>query len=179
MHTHVIINIYFFFLFSLTSHFTFLIYNFECIMTSTLFITFASSFLIFCDILFIFILCIIILNLLRRKVVVVTIFSIQKLFDFNIFLFFLKIILNIINSLNFCIFIIYLRAVSVIATLNSRINIIIFFAFIFYICFIFWIIFIYVINFIFLLSFRFDNALITRAISVKNVISRFSAATFA
>ena len=136
-------------------------------MTSTFFITFAFSFLIFYDMLLIFISCIISLNFSRRRIVVIMTILISKSFVFNIFLFFSKITLNTINFLNFC---------SVIATSNSRINIIISFAFIFFTCFIFWVLFIHV---IFLLSFRLNNALMTRATNVKNVILRFSAATFA
>ena len=108
-------------------------------MMSISFIIFAFLLLIFCNMLLIFILCIIISNLLRWKVVVITTFLIQQLFRFSIFLLFSKIILNIINFLNFCIFIMFLRAVNVIATLNSRVNIIISYAFIFCIYFIFWI----------------------------------------
>ena len=100
-------------------------------MTSILFITFAFSFLMFCNIFVIFILCIIISNSSRRKIVIVATSLIQKSFNFNIFLLFSKIILNIINLLNFRIFIMFLHAVNMIATLNSRINIIISFTLIF------------------------------------------------
>ena len=134
---YVIINAYFFFLLFLMNYFIIFICTFECMITLTLFITFAFLFLIFYNILLIFISCIIILNFSRRRVAVVTTSLIQKSFDFNIFLLFSEISLNIINFLNFCIFIIFLRAVSVIATLNSRVNIIIFFELIFYTCFIF------------------------------------------
>ena len=136
---HVIINTYFFSLF-LTSHFTFFICNLVCMMTSILFITFALSFLIFYNMLLIFTLCIIILNLSRRKVVVVTTSLTQKSFNFNIFLLFSKIALNIINFLNFCIFIMFLHTVSVIATLILHVNVIISFALIFCTCSIFWIV---------------------------------------
>ena len=137
LRTYVIMNAYFFFLLFLTSHFIFFICNLEYMMTLIFFITFASSFLMFCDMILTFTLCIIILNFSQRKVAVITTFLIQKSFDFSIFLLFSEITLNIINFLNFCIFIILLRAVNVIATSNSRVNIIIFFAFIFCICSIF------------------------------------------
>ena len=137
--SYVIMNAYFFISLFLTSHFIFSICNFECIMTSILFIIFAFSLLMFCNIFLIFISCIIILNSLRWKVAVAATFLIQKSFEFNIFLFFLKITLNIINFLNYYIFIMFWRAVSVIAMLNSRVIIIIFFVLFFYIHFIFWI----------------------------------------
>ena len=135
---HVIMNIYFFFSFFLTSHFIFFICNLECIMTSILFITFVFLFLMSCNMLLTLILYIILLNLLRRRVAIMTTFLIQKLFVFSIFCFFFqKITLNIVNLLNSRTFIMFLRAVSVIATSNSRINIIISFALIFCICSIF------------------------------------------
>ena len=124
---------FFFFSLFLTSHFIFFICNFECMMTSIFFTIFASSFLIFYNMLLILISCIIISNLSRRKVAVVATFLTQKLFDFSIFLFLSEITLNFINFLNLCIFIMSLRAVSVIATLNLHINIIVSFALIFFI----------------------------------------------
>ena len=172
-------NIYFFFLFFLTNHFIFFICNFECIMTSTFFIIFVSLFLISYNMFLTFISCIIILNLSRQKVAIVMTFLIQKSFVFSIFLLLSEITLNIINFLNFYTLIMFFRAVNMIATSNSRNNIIIFFALIICTCFIFWAFFIYIISFIFLLDFRFNNALITCATSVKNVILKFSAATFA
>ena len=168
-----------FFLAFFDKSFYFFICNLECMITLTFFVTFAFLLLIFYNILLTFILCIIDSKLSQWKFIIVIIFLTQKSFNFNIFLLFLNIILNTINFLNFCIFIMFLHAVSMIATLSSHINIIVLFAFIFCIRFIFWIFFIYVINFIFLLSFYFNNALITRATNVKNVILKFSAATFA
>ena len=138
---YVIINAYFFFSLFLISYFAFFSCNFECMMTSIFFIIFAFSSLMFCDMLLTFISCIIILNLSRRKVAVVIISLTQKSFNFNIFLLFSEIILNIINFLNLCIFVMFLRVVSVIATLNSYINVIISFAFIFCTYFIFWVFF--------------------------------------
>ena len=134
---HIIINAYFFFSFFLTSRFIFFIYNFECIMSSVFFIIFVSSFLMFENMLLIFISCIITLDFSRRRIVVLTTSFIQKSFDFNIFLLFSKIILNIIIFLNFRIFIIFLRVVSVMLTFELRINIIISFMLIFCIRFIF------------------------------------------
>ena len=103
----------------------------------------------------IFILCIIILNLSRRKVVVETTSLIQKSLNFNIFLFFSKIFLKIINFLNFLIFTIFLRIISVISMFDSHIKAIIFAALIFCIYFIFCFFLIHVINFISLLNLRF------------------------
>ena len=178
LYTHIIINIYFFFSFFLTSLFIFSIYNLKFMTTSTFFIVFVSSFLIFWNILLIFISCIIISNFSHRRIVVWTTFLIQKSFDFNIFLLLSKIILNIINFLNFCTFIMFLHVISIIATFELRINVIISFVLIFCIRFIFWTVFIYIINFIFLLSLRFENALITLVTNVKNVIIKFSVAIF-
>ena len=134
---HIIINAYFFFSLFLTNHFTFFIYNIECMMSSIFFIIFVLSFLMSENMLLIFILCIITFDLSRRKIVVLTTFFIQKLFNFNIFLFLSKIILNIIIFLNFRIFIIFLRVVSVMLTFKFYINVIISFAFIFCTRFIF------------------------------------------
>ena len=112
--------------------------------------------------LLIFILCIIISNFSRRKIVVEATFLIQKLLNFNIFLFFSKITLKIISSLNFLIFTIFLRAVSVFSMFDLCVKIIIFVALIFCTRFIFYSFLIYVINFIFLLDFRFKKTLILR-----------------
>ena len=116
----------------------------------------------------ILILCIIILNLSRRKIVVKTTFLIQKLLNFNIFLLSSKIILKIINFLNFLIFTIFLRAVNVFSIFDSRVKTIIFVAFIFCIRFISYFFLIYVINFIFLLDFRFERTLISRKKKLKS-----------
>ena len=112
------------------------------------FFTFSSLFLMSENMLLILISCIITFDLSRRKVVVLTTSFIKKSFNFNIFLLFSKIILNIINSLNLCIFIIFLRAVKVILTFKSRINVITFSALIFCIYFIF-------MSFLFMLSTSF------------------------
>ena len=115
-------------------------------------------------------LCIIILNLSRRKIVVETTFLIQKLLNFNIFLFLLKIILKIINFLNFLIFTIFLRVVNVFSMFDLHIKAIIFVALIFCIRFIFCSFLIHVINFIFLFDFRFEKVLISRKKKIKIAI---------
>ena len=115
------------FLIFLINYFIFSICNFECIMTSILFIIFAFSLLMFFDMTLIFISCIIISNFSQRRVAVITTFLIQKSFNFNIFLLFSEITLNIINFLNFCIFIIFSRTVSLIATSDSCVNVYYFF----------------------------------------------------
>ena len=120
--------------------------------------------------LLIFILCIIISDFSRRKIVVEIIFLIQKLLNFNIFLFFSKITLKIINFLNFLIFTIFLCAISVFSMFKSRIEMIISVAFIFYICFISCSFLIYAINFIFLFNFCFKRALISRKKSAEIAI---------
>ena len=120
--------------------------------------------------LLIFILCIIISDLSRRKIVVKTTSLIQKSLNFNIFLFFSKITLKIISFLNFLNFIIFLRAVNVSLMFDSRVRTIIFVSFIFCIHFIFCFFLIYVINFIFLFDFRFKRTLILRKKSIKIAI---------
>ena len=110
----------------------------------------------------IFILCIIISNFSRRKIVVEMTSLTQKSLNFNIFLFFSKIILKIINLLNFLIFTIFLRAVNVFSMFDSRIRMIISVALIFCTRFIFCFFLIHVINFIFLLDFHFERILILR-----------------
>ena len=117
-----------------------------------------------------FILCIIILNFSRRKVIVETTFLIQKSLNFNIFLFSSKIILKIINFLNFLIFTIFLRAVSVSLMFDLHIKTIIFVAFIFCLYFIFYSFLIYIINFIILFNFYFEEALISRKKNVEIAI---------
>ena len=112
--------------------------------------------------LLIFISYIIILNFSRRKIVVETMFLIQKSLNFNIFLFFSKIILKIINFLNFLISTIFLRAINVFSMFDLCIKIIIFVAFILCIYFIFCFSLIHVINFISLLNFHFKEASISR-----------------
>ena len=120
--------------------------------------------------LLIFVSCIIILNLSRRKIAIETTFLIQKSLSFNIFLFFSKIILKIISFLNLLIFTIFLRAVNVLSMFDLRIRTIIFAALIFCIYFIFYFSLIHVINFISLLDFRFDKMLISRKRSVEIAI---------
>ena len=115
----------------------------------------------------IFISCIIILNLSRRKVAVETTFLIQKSLNFRIFLLFSKIILKIINFFNFLISTIFLRAINVFLMFNLRVKIIIFITFIFCICFIFYFFLIHVINFISLIDFRFEKTLISRKKNVE------------
>ena len=117
-----------------------------------------------------FILCIIISNLSRRKVVVETTFLIQKSLSFNIFLLFSKIILKIINFLNFLIFTIFLRAVNVFSMFDLYIKAIISAAFIFCIRFISCFSLIYVINFISLFDFCFEKTLISRKKNVEIAI---------
>ena len=117
-----------------------------------------------------FILYIIILNLSRRKIVVETTFLIQKSLNFNIFLFFSKIILKIINFLNFLTSTIFLRAINVFSMFDSRVKIIIFAAFILCIYFIFCFFLIHVISFIFLLNLRFEKTSISRKKNVEIVI---------
>ena len=166
--THIIIKTYFFFLWFLANHFTLSIYNSECMISSIFSITFALSFLMFWNMLLIFISCIIISNLSRLKIVVIATFLIQKSFDFSIFLFSSKIILKIINFLNLLISTIFFRADNVFIVFNSRVNAIIFAAFIFCIFFISWFFLIHIINFIFLLSRRFESALIANIEDVEN-----------
>ena len=126
-----------------------------------------------------FISCIIISNFSRLKVVVIATFLIQKSFDFNIFLFSSKIILKIINFLNFLISTIFFRADSIFIVFDLRVNAIIFTAFIFCTFFIFWFSLIYVINFISLLNRRFGNALIASIENVENATFVFLKTTFA
>ena len=164
---HIIIKTYFFFSWSLTNHFTLSIYNFKCMISSVFSIIFTFSFLMFWSMFLTFISCIIISNLSRLKIVVITTFLIQKSFDFNIFLFFSKIILKIINFLNFLISIIFFRANNIFIVFNSRVNAIIFATLIFCIFFIFWFFLIHVINFISLLNRHFEGALITNIESVE------------
>ena len=133
---HVIINAYFFFSLFLANYFTFFIYNFECMISLIFFIIFISSFLMSWNMLLIFISCIIISNFSRCKIIVKTIFFIQKSLNFNIFLLFSKIILKIIRFLNFLIFTIFLRAINMFLIFDSRIKVIISVAFIFCIRFI-------------------------------------------
>ena len=121
----------------------------------------------------IFISCIFISNFSRLRIVVIATFLIQKSFNFNIFLLFSKIILKIINFLNFLILTILFHADSVFIVFNSRVNVIIFIAFIFCIFLIFWFFLIHIINFIFLLSCCFENALITNIENVENAIFTF------
>ena len=128
--------------------------------------------------LLIFISCIIILNFSRLKIIVIATFLTQKSFDFNIFLLFSEIILKIINFLNFLISTIFFRADNVFIVFNSRVNAIIFAAFIFCIFFIFLFFLIYVINFIFLLNRRFENALIASIENVENAIFALLKAIF-
>ena len=116
----------------------------------------------------IFISCIIILNFSRWRIAVIATFLIQKLFNFNIFLLFLKIILKIINFLNLLTSIIFFRANNIFIVFNSRISAIIFAALIFCIFFIFLFFLIYVFNFISLLSRCFGDALIA---NIKNIES--------
>ena len=160
--THVIINAYFFFSLFLASHFTFSIYNFECMILSTFFIIFASSFLMSWNMFLIFISYIIISDFSRCKAVVETTSLIQKSLNFNIFLLFSKIILKIINFLNFLIFTIFLRAVSVFSMFDSYVKTIIFAAFILCTRFISCSSLIHVINFISLLDLRSERTLISR-----------------
>ena len=127
----------------------------------------------------IFILCIIISNFSRRKIVVETTSLIQKSLNFNIFLLFSKIILKIINFLNFLIFIIFLRAVSVFSIFNSYIKTIISAAFIFCIRFIFCSFLIYVINFISLINFYFEKTLISCKKNIKVAIVDYLIVIFA
>ena len=167
---HVIINMYFFFLLFLASHFTLFTCNFECMISSIFFIIFISSFLMFWDMFLISISCIIISNLSRRKIVVETTFLIQKLLNFNIFLLFSKIILKIINFLNLLIFTIFLRAVSVSSIFDLYVRTIISAVFIFCICFIFCSSLIHVINFIFLFDLRSEKTLILRKKKIEIAI---------
>ena len=120
--------------------------------------------------LLIFILCIIISNFSRRKIVVETTFLIQKSLNFNIFLFSSKIILKIINFLNFLIFMIFLHIVTVFLMFDLHIKTIISVAFIFYIRFIFCFSLIYVINFIFLFNLCFEKTLISRKKKIEITI---------
>ena len=167
---HVIINAYFFFSLFLANHFTLFIYNLECMISWIFFIIFASSFLMSWNMLLTFISCIIILNLSRRKTAVEATFLIQKLLNFNIFLLFSKTTLKIISSLNFLIFTIFLRAVSVSSMFDLCVKTIIFAALIFCIRFIFYFSLIHVINFISLFDLRFEKALISRKKSVEIAI---------
>ena len=167
---HVILDAYFFFSLFLESHFTFFTYNFECMISSIFFIVFAFFFLMSWNMLLIFISCIIISNLSRRKIAVEATFLIQKSLNFNIFLLSSKIILKTINFLNFLIFIIFLRAINVFSMFNSYVKIIIFVAFIFCIYFICCFFLIQIINFIFLLNLHFKKTLISRKKNVEIAI---------
>ena len=129
--------------------------------------------------LLIFILCIIILNLSRLRVVVIVTFLIQKSFDFNIFLLSSEIILKIINFLNFLISTIFFRVDSVFIVFNSRVNATIFVAFIFCTFFISWFFLIHATIFISLFSRRFENALIASIENVENATSAPLKAIFA
>ena len=135
--THIIINAYFFLSQFFANHFTLFICNLECIISSTFFIIFISSFLMFWNMLLTFTSCIIILNLSRRKIAVEATFLIQKLLNFNIFLLFSKIILKIINFLNFLTSTIFLRAINVFLMFNLHVKAILSVAFIFCTRFIF------------------------------------------
>ena len=169
--THIIIKTYFFFSWSLASHFTFFIYNFECMISSIFLIVFAFSFLMSWNMFLIFISCIIILNFSRLRIAVIATFLIQKLFDFSIFLLSSKITLKIINFLNFLTSTIFFRANNVFIVFDSRVNAIIFAAFIFCILFIFWFLLIHIIIFISLLNCRFEDALIASIENVENATS--------
>ena len=114
-----------------------------------------------------FILCIIISDLSRRKAAVETTFLIQKSLNFNIFLLPSKIILKIINFLNFLISTIFLRAVNVFLMFDLHVRAIIFVALIFCIRFISCFSLIHVINFISLFNLRFEKALISRRKNVE------------
>ena len=118
-------------------------------------------------------LCIITSNLSRLKIVVITTFLIQKSFDFNIFLFSSKIILKIINFLNFLTSTIFFRANNIFIVFDLRVNVIIFAALIFCIFFISWFFLIHAINFIFLLNRCFESALIASIEDVENATSAF------
>ena len=120
--------------------------------------------------LLIFISCIITSDFSRRKVVVETTFLIQISLNFNIFLFLSKIILKIINLLNFLTFKIFFRAINVFSMFNLYVKMIIFVAFIFCIHFISCSSLIYIINFISLLDFCFERTLILRKKSVEIAI---------
>ena len=176
---HVIIDAYFFFLLFLESHFTFFIYNFECMISSIFFIIFVFFFLMSWNMFLTFISYIIILNFSRRKIVVEATSLIQKSLNFNIFLFSSKIILKIINFLNFLISIIFLRAISVFSMFDFRVKAITFVAFIFCTCFISCFFLIQVINFIFLLNFRFERTLISRKKNVEIAIADYLIVIFA
>ena len=117
-----------------------------------------------------FISCIIISNFSRHKIVVEATSLIQKLLNFNIFLFFSKIILKIINLLNFLTFTIFLRAINIFLIFDLHVRTIIFIALIFCIRFIFYFSLIYVINFIFLFNFCFERTLISRKENVEIAI---------
>ena len=178
---YVIINAYFFFSLFLASHFTFFIYNFECMISLIFFIIFVFSFLMSWSMLLIFTLYIIISDFSRRKVVVETTFLIQKSLNFNIFLLLSKIILKIINFFNFfnfLIFIIFLRAVSVSSIFDLHVKTIISVALIFCTRFISCSFLIYVINIIFLLDLRFKKTLISCKKNVEIAIANCLIAIF-
>ena len=117
-----------------------------------------------------FISCVIISDFSRRKIVVETTSLIQKSLNFNIFLLFSKIILKIINLLNFLIFTIFLRAINVFLMFDLHIKAIISVALIFCIRFIFYFSLIHVINFSFSFNLCFEETLILRKENAEIVI---------
>ena len=136
-------------------------------ISSIFFIIFVLLFLMSQDMFLIFISCIIILNLLYRKVVIERTFLIQKSLNFNIFLLSSKIISKIINFLNFLTSTIFLRTINVFLIFDLCVKIIISAALILCIHFIFCFSLIYIINFISLLDFRFERTLISRKKNVE------------
>ena len=117
-----------------------------------------------------FILYIIISNFSRNKIVVETTFLIQRSLNFNSFLLFSKILLKIINFLNFLTITIFLRAINVFSIFDLCIRTIISAAFIFCIRFIFCFSLIYIFNFIFLFNLCFEKTLILRKKNVETAI---------
>ena len=113
------------------------------------------------------------------NIAVIATFLIQKSFNFNIFLLSSKIILKIINFLNFLTSTIFFYVNSVFIVSDSRVNVIIFIIFIFCILFISRFFLIYIFNFISLLSRRFENALIANIEDVENATLAFLKAIFA
>ena len=115
----------------------------------------------------IFISCIIISDLSRRKVAVETTSLIQKSLNFSIFLLSSKITLKIINFLNFLTPTIFLRAINVSSMFDSHVKTIISAALILCIRFISCFFLIHVISFISLLDLHFEKAPISRRKNVE------------
>ncbi len=115
----------------------------------------------FLNILFILMLYIIIFAHLRRKIVAINIFLIQKLLNFKILLLHSLLTLKTIIFLKRLILYISFCVLNVLIIFKLRVNKIIFIAFILYIFFVSFFLLIYVINFISLINRCFKNTYLT------------------